>query len=95
MAEETSLVSLSPVSNQVVLTELKPSFHSKLCHNMISPNRSYSRSGDWVSEERLYRSGLRVCPLNAKVHYNVANVVAQLGSAQEAEERYREALRSD
>ena len=55
--------------------------------------RSHRRSSDWVGEEALYRSGLDVCPSNAKVHYNVANVVSRSGQVAEAEERYREAVR--
>ncbi|XP_017779427.1 PREDICTED: transmembrane and TPR repeat-containing protein 4-like [Nicrophorus vespilloides] len=38
--------------------------------------RTVQRNFDWLSEERLFNSALNVCPLNAKVHYNVAKVAA-------------------
>lgn len=34
--------------------------------------RSMYRNYEWVNEDRLFKSALHVCPLNAKVHYNIA-----------------------
>jgi len=55
--------------------------------------RSWTRSGEWRDEELLFRSALNVCPLNAKVHYNVAKKAADAGHADLAKLEYREALR--
>lgn len=54
--------------------------------------RSATRSRDWTSEARLFASGTTVCPLNAKVHYNVAKVLADSGHTNEAIARYRVAI---
>ena len=32
------------------------------------------RGLEWGTEETLFKSGLRVCPKNAKVHYNIAKL---------------------
>ncbi|CAN7996192.1 unnamed protein product [Ixodes hexagonus] len=55
--------------------------------------RSIQRSHEWRSEVDLYRSGLKVCPLNAKVHYNIAKNAGDNGQRDAAIEGYREALR--
>nr|XP_023017979.1 transmembrane and TPR repeat-containing protein 4-like [Leptinotarsa decemlineata] len=34
------------------------------------------RNMNWLTEEKLFTSALEVCPLNAKVHYNVAKIAA-------------------
>lgn len=34
--------------------------------------KTRSRASEWKSEQSLYQSALRVCPNNAKVHYNIA-----------------------
>lgn len=36
--------------------------------------RSMYRNFEWITEERLFKSALNVCPHNAKVHYNIAKV---------------------
>ncbi|XP_068220759.1 protein O-mannosyl-transferase TMTC4-like isoform X1 [Palaemon carinicauda] len=54
--------------------------------------RSQQRSRDWLTEKHLFSSGLDVCPLNAKVHYNMGKVAADTGDVLEAVRRYREAL---
>lgn len=38
--------------------------------------RSVLRNTNWLIEERLFSSALDVCPLNAKVHYNIAKIAA-------------------
>ncbi|XP_045600678.2 LOW QUALITY PROTEIN: protein O-mannosyl-transferase TMTC4 [Procambarus clarkii] len=55
--------------------------------------RCQQRSHDWLTEKQLFSSGLDVCPLNAKVHYNMGKVAADTGDVVEAVRRYREALR--
>lgn len=48
---------------------------------------------DWLTEEKLFSSALQVCPLNAKVHYNVAKVAADKGNKTLALEEYRKAIK--
>ena len=55
--------------------------------------RSRDRTSDWLSEVNLFSSGLTVCPLNAKVHYNLGKVAGDGGRTDESIERYREAIR--
>ena len=56
--------------------------------------KTWERSGEWVNENRLFLSGLRVCPLNAKVHYNIAKTAADSGDGDTAILHYQMALRS-
>ncbi|PSN55969.1 Transmembrane and TPR repeat-containing protein 4 [Blattella germanica] len=51
------------------------------------------RSAEWQSEAVLFKSGLSVCPLNAKVHYNIAKNAGDAGNRTLAVFEYREALR--
>ncbi|CAJ1079773.1 protein O-mannosyl-transferase TMTC4 isoform X1 [Xyrichtys novacula] len=51
------------------------------------------RSHQWRSEQSLFTSALSVCPLNAKVHYNVGKNLADRGNATTAIKYYREAVR--
>ncbi|KAL1140813.1 hypothetical protein AAG570_000741 [Ranatra chinensis] len=53
-------------------------------------SRCYQRSLDWKNERTLFQSGLDVCPLNAKVHYNLAKTSL---NHTEAIAHYREAIR--
>jgi len=55
--------------------------------------RSWIRSAQWRNEKQLFRSALSVCPLNAKVHYNIAKNAADAGDTDLAKLEYREALR--
>ncbi|MBW00548.1 Transmembrane and TPR repeat-containing protein 4, partial [Eschrichtius robustus] len=59
----------------------------------INTLRCVIRSGAWRSEEQLFRSALSVCPLNAKVHYNVGKNLALKGNQTAAIRYYREAVR--
>ncbi|KAF5920381.1 hypothetical protein HPG69_009631, partial [Diceros bicornis minor] len=59
----------------------------------INMLRCVTRSCEWRSEERLFRSALSVCPLNAKVHYNVGKNLADKGNQTAAIRYYREAVR--
>lgn len=54
--------------------------------------KSHRRSLDWRDEARLFSAGLNVCPLNAKVHYNIGKNAADRGLREEAIERYETAL---
>eukprot|EP00064_Thunnus_orientalis_P007054 superscaffoldBa00000763_g7073 len=51
------------------------------------------RSHQWRSEQSLFTSALTVCPLNAKVHYNVGKNLADRGNTTAAITYYREAVR--
>uniref|UniRef100_A0A3P9M9N6 dolichyl-phosphate-mannose--protein mannosyltransferase n=1 Tax=Oryzias latipes TaxID=8090 RepID=A0A3P9M9N6_ORYLA len=51
------------------------------------------RSQQWRSEQSLFTSALSVCPLNAKVHYNVGKNLADRGNTTAAVRYYREAVR--
>lgn len=54
--------------------------------------RTILRNANWISEERLFSSGLDVCPLNAKVHYNVAKIAADRENRGLAIYEYRKAI---
>ncbi|XP_052046528.1 protein O-mannosyl-transferase TMTC4 isoform X3 [Apodemus sylvaticus] len=60
---------------------------------LINALRCVIRSGEWRSEDRLFRSALSVCPLNAKVHYNIGKNLADQGNQTAAIKYYREAVR--
>lgn len=55
--------------------------------------RSIHRTGDWLNERKLFESALAVCPLNAKVHYNLAKNAADRGFKKFAIKHYEEALK--
>lgn len=55
--------------------------------------RSWVRSNQWRNEKLLFQSALNVCPLNAKVHYNIAKNAADAGNIVLAKLEYQEALR--
>ncbi|XP_053311295.1 protein O-mannosyl-transferase TMTC4 [Spea bombifrons] len=59
----------------------------------INVARCIYRSHQWTSEELLFNSALSVCPLNAKVHYNVGKNLADRGHQAAAIQYYREAVR--
>nr|XP_030712668.1 protein O-mannosyl-transferase TMTC4 isoform X4 [Globicephala melas] len=59
----------------------------------INTLRCVIRSSEWRNEEQLFRSALSVCPLNAKVHYNVGKNLADKGNQTAAIRYYREAVR--
>lgn len=61
-----------------------------LCVNVV---RSAQRSQQWRSEQSLFTSALSVCPLNAKVHYNVGKNLADRGNQSAAVKYYRQAVR--
>ncbi|KAM5311528.1 protein O-mannosyl-transferase TMTC4 isoform 4-T4 [Glossophaga mutica] len=59
----------------------------------INMLRCMIRSSEWRNEEKLFQSALSVCPLNAKVHYNVGKNLADKGNQTAAIRYYREAVR--
>lgn len=59
---------------------------------LVHSIRTYDRSKEWSSELFLFQSALKVCPMNAKVHYNLAKSLADIGNTQEAINRYSHAL---
>ncbi|XP_060516972.1 protein O-mannosyl-transferase TMTC4 [Cylas formicarius] len=54
--------------------------------------RTIQRNSEWLSEDRLFKSALAVCPNNAKVHYNMAKVAADAGRRIDALQGYRKAI---
>lgn len=66
-------------------------FYTFLCLTFFM--RSWIRSGQWRNEDLLFTSALDVCPLNAKVHYNIARNADDAGNLNLAKLGYREALR--
>ncbi|XP_071084999.1 protein O-mannosyl-transferase TMTC4-like [Haliotis cracherodii] len=55
--------------------------------------RSMERSKDFRGEVALFTSGANVCPLNAKIHYNIGNVQDQNNNTDIAIGEYRLALK--
>ncbi|ETN75926.1 tetratricopeptide repeat protein, partial [Necator americanus] len=60
---------------------------------VIAMTMTYQRSEEWRSELDLYTSGLKVCPQNAKIHYNLGKVLSRIGNVEAAEHNYWNALR--
>ncbi|CAH1782005.1 unnamed protein product [Owenia fusiformis] len=54
--------------------------------------KSIQRSSEWRKEVDLFNSGAFVCPLNAKVHYNIGKIAADRGNTDLAIEKYRLAI---
>uniref|UniRef100_A0A8C1Q765 dolichyl-phosphate-mannose--protein mannosyltransferase n=1 Tax=Cyprinus carpio TaxID=7962 RepID=A0A8C1Q765_CYPCA len=69
---------------------LKAATLTLLCVNVA---RSAQRSQHWRSEQSLFTSALSVCPLNAKVQYNVGKNLAYRVNQSAAVKYYREAVR--
>ncbi|CAH0393458.1 unnamed protein product [Bemisia tabaci] len=55
--------------------------------------RTAQRSLEWCSESALFSSALSVCPLNAKVHYNLGKNSADAGKTEEAIQFYKQAIK--
>lgn len=54
--------------------------------------KTVQRNRDWMNEKRLFTSALDVCPLNAKVHYNIAKVAADEKNVLLAKSEYKKAI---
>uniref|UniRef100_A0A671U5K7 dolichyl-phosphate-mannose--protein mannosyltransferase n=1 Tax=Sparus aurata TaxID=8175 RepID=A0A671U5K7_SPAAU len=73
-------------------------FQKLLCASVLAllcvyVARCALRSHQWRLEQSLFTSALSVCPLNAKVHYNVGKNLADKGNTTAAIGYYREAVR--
>ncbi|CAG7826142.1 unnamed protein product [Allacma fusca] len=55
--------------------------------------RSVQRSVQWIDEGLLFKSALRVCPGNAKIHYNLGTFYGESGRKMMAADAYRTALK--
>ncbi|GFN94614.1 transmembrane and tpr repeat-containing protein 4 [Plakobranchus ocellatus] len=61
----------------------------KLTHN----RNTRHRSNDWRRGLTLFKAGANVCPLNAKVHYNIAKLTSEVGgSVEQVIAHYRHAV---
>ncbi|XP_046569301.1 protein O-mannosyl-transferase TMTC4-like [Haliotis rubra] len=63
-----------------------------VCLVLVFFLRSAERCKEYREELTLYTSGLKVCPLNAKVHYNLARVQTDHNNTDIAIHEFREAL---
>ncbi|RDD41284.1 Transmembrane and TPR repeat-containing protein 4 [Trichoplax sp. H2] len=54
--------------------------------------KTVKRNTQWLNSEALFVSALDICPLNAKVHYNIGKVYSDSGKELLAEEYYRKAI---
>lgn len=54
--------------------------------------RTRQRSTEWMTEELLFSSALKVCPNNAKVHYNIARLATDKGDKKKAFHHYHRAI---
>ncbi|XP_055677652.1 protein O-mannosyl-transferase TMTC4 isoform X2 [Lutzomyia longipalpis] len=59
---------------------------------MIFVARTRVRAKEWTTEELLFSSALRVCPNNAKVHYNIARLATDRGQKEKAFKFYHQAI---
>ncbi|XP_010783056.1 protein O-mannosyl-transferase TMTC4 [Notothenia coriiceps] len=74
-----------------------PKYRKPLCVSVLGllcvyVARCALRSHQWRSEQSLFTNALSVCPLNAKVHYNVGKNLADRGNSTAAIAYYREAV---
>lgn len=60
---------------------------------VINALRCRWRADEWTDEAVLYKSALRVCPNNAKVHYNIAKLLADRNDRASAVLFYEKAIR--
>lgn len=89
------LVSIGLRRLKIYTRTSKQSFALQLCFYflcIIYTIRSVQRNFEWLSQESLFSSALKVCPLNAKVHYNVAKEAADNNHKQLALNEYRKAI---
>lgn len=54
--------------------------------------RTIERNMNWLNEEKLFSSALKVCPMNAKVHYNIAKIAADKNRKDVALAEYQTAI---
>ncbi|XP_066918625.1 protein O-mannosyl-transferase TMTC4-like isoform X2 [Clytia hemisphaerica] len=63
------------------------------CVMVIFISRTINRTNNWLTEESLFKSGEEVCPLNAKVHYNIGKVSQDKNELDNAIRYYKNAIR--
>ncbi|XP_077988332.1 protein O-mannosyl-transferase TMTC4-like isoform X1 [Glandiceps talaboti] len=54
--------------------------------------RSMHRTNDWLNDDVLHRSAIKVCPLSSKIHFNIGKNSDDAGKKEEAEKWYRQAI---
>uniref|UniRef100_A0A5S6R087 dolichyl-phosphate-mannose--protein mannosyltransferase n=1 Tax=Trichuris muris TaxID=70415 RepID=A0A5S6R087_TRIMR len=59
---------------------------------MVFVCRCVLRNNEWRNEWTLFKSGLLVCPNNAKVHYNLGKLYADAGKREDALKYYKKAI---
>ncbi|XP_060067782.1 protein O-mannosyl-transferase TMTC1-like [Ylistrum balloti] len=59
---------------------------------LILMAKTWNQNYTWISRESLFRSGVKVLPHNAKVHYNFANYLKDKGSLAAATYHYKIAV---
>ncbi|XP_076445403.1 protein O-mannosyl-transferase TMTC1-like [Babylonia areolata] len=60
---------------------------------LLMAAQTIHRNQVWRTRETLFRSGIQTVPHNAKIHYNYANLLRDLGHDLQAEHHYRTAIR--
>lgn len=58
------------------------------CHSM----KTYHRSMEWATEQKLFYSALKVVPRNAKVYYNIARISSEMKDVEKSMTFYRYAI---
>ncbi|OWF42771.1 transmembrane and TPR repeat-containing protein 1-like [Mizuhopecten yessoensis] len=59
---------------------------------LVLVGKTWNQNYTWISRESLFRSGVKILPHNAKVHYNYANYLKDRGSLAAATDHYQVAL---
>lgn len=57
--------------------------------------RSHMRNRDWLNADSLYRSGLKVCPNNAKLYYNIGSDYLHKNDLEPAKDYFHETIRKN
>uniref|UniRef100_A0A0N4Z4T6 dolichyl-phosphate-mannose--protein mannosyltransferase n=1 Tax=Parastrongyloides trichosuri TaxID=131310 RepID=A0A0N4Z4T6_PARTI len=60
---------------------------------LILLTKSIQRSGEWLSEEEIYKSSIMTCPRNAKLYYNLGKIYSKNNNYPDAIEKYRMAIK--
>ncbi|XP_033740558.1 protein O-mannosyl-transferase TMTC1-like [Pecten maximus] len=59
---------------------------------LVLVGKTWNQNYTWISRESLFRSGVKILPHNAKVHYNYANYLKDKGSLAAATDHYQVAV---
>ncbi|CAI5454177.1 unnamed protein product [Caenorhabditis angaria] len=60
---------------------------------LLAASGSWNRANHWRSELSLYSADVKTCPLNPKIHYNLAKVLRDLGDIENSKKSYWTALK--